>query len=114
MIELFLNDGRKEILNKHKINSDYLIINEKGKKITTRGIELLLNKMVKEACINKHVTPHMIRHSFATHLLNEGCDLLSVQELLGHESLETTQIYTHITNERLKNVYMKCHPRNKE
>ena len=114
MIELFLNDGRKEILNKHKMNSDYLIINEKGKKITTRGIELLLNKMVKEACINKHVTPHMIRHSFATHLLNEGCDLLSVQELLGHESLETTQIYTHVTNERLKNVYMKCHPRNKE
>lgn len=111
MIKLFLDDGRKKILAKHGVTSDYLIINEHGKKITTRGVELLIDKMVKEASLKKHVSPHMLRHSFATHLLNNGCDILTVQELLGHESLESTAIYTHVSNERLKAVYLKCHPR---
>lgn len=111
MMNLFLDDGRKKILAKHGVTSDYLIINEHGKKITTRGVELLIDKMVKEASLKKHVSPHMLRHSFATHLLNNGCDILTVQELLGHESLESTAIYTHVSNERLKAVYLKCHPR---
>ena len=86
----------------------------KEKKITTRGVEKIIQDTVKKASIKKHVSPHMLRHSFATHLLNEGCDILTVKELLGHESLESTQVYTHVSNERLREVYLKCHPRNKE
>lgn len=111
MINLFIKNGRQDILQKHHITCDYLIINEHGKKITTRGVEMLLDEVVKKASIKKHISPHMIRHSFATHLLNQGCDILTVQQLLGHESLESTAIYTHVSNERLREVYLKCHPR---
>ena len=111
---MFLNDGRKKILDKFHLTCEYLIINVKGKKITTRGVEKIIQDTVKKASIKKHVSPHMLRHSFATHLLNEGCDILTVKELLGHESLESTQVYTHVSNERLREVYLKCHPRNKE
>ena len=68
--------------------------------------------IIKETSIKSNITPHVLRHTFATHLLNEGCDILSVQELLGHESLRATQIYTHITNEGLRNIYNISHPRN--
>ena len=112
-INMFINDGRKILLEKHHTMCDYLIINEHGKQITTRGVELLLDNIVKKAALKKHVSPHMLRHSFATHLLNEGCDIRTVQELLGHESLESTEIYTHVSNEHLREVYLKCHPRNK-
>jgi len=111
-IDLFLEDGRKKILEKHHTSCDYLIINEHGKKITTRGVEKIIDNIVKKASLKKHISPHMLRHSFATHLLNEGCDIRTVQELLGHESLESTQIYTHVSNERLRSVYLKCHPLN--
>lgn len=107
----FLKDGRKKLLVKHNTTSDYLIINEHGKKITTRGVELIINKIVKKASLKKHLSPHMLRHTFATHLLNEGCDILTIEELLGHASLESTQIYTHVSNERLRKVYLNCHPR---
>ena len=114
-INLFLNDGRSKLLNKHHITCDYLIINEKGRQITTRGVEKIIDNIIKKACLKIKVTPHMLRHSFATHLLNEGCDILTVKELLGHESLESTQIYTHVSNEHLRKVYLNCHPRsNKE
>lgn len=113
-INLFLEDGRRKILDKHHVTCDYLIINERGKQITTRGVEKLIDNVVKKAALKKHVSPHMLRHSFATHLLNEGCDIRTVQELLGHESLESTQIYTHVSNERLRFVYLKCHPLNKD
>lgn len=110
-LNLFIENGRKNLLEKHCKLCDYLIINEKGNKITTRGIEKIIDNIIKKAGVKKHVSPHMLRHSFATHLLNEGCDILTVKELLGHESLETTQVYTHVSNERLRSVYLKCHPR---
>ena len=114
IMEMFINDGRKKILDKHNKTCDYLIVNEHGNKITTRGIEKIIDNIVKKAALKKHVSPHMLRHTFATHLLNEGCDILTVQELLGHESLETTQVYTHVSNERLREVYLKCHPLNRK
>ena len=110
----FIDDGRRKLLDKHNKTSDYLIINEKGNQITTRGVEKLIDNIVKKAALKKHVSPHMLRHSFATHLLNNGCDIRTVQELLGHESIETTQIYTHVSNEHLREVYLKCHPLNKK
>ena len=107
-LNIYIDDGRCKLnIN----NNNYLFLNYKGGVITTRGVELILDKMIKKTSLNKHLTPHMLRHSFATHLLNEGCDLLSVQELLGHANLSATNIYTHITNDRLKDVYLKTHPR---
>ncbi len=90
---------------------DYLFLNNRGEKLTTRGVRYILDEIIKKASFKTKISPHTLRHTFATHLLNEGCDILSVQELLGHESLKATQIYTHVTNEHLKNVYFKTHPR---
>lgn len=112
---VYYGDYAKEILDMYLDSRDdkceYLFINNKKERLTARGIRYILDKIVKKACLNTKVSPHMLRHSFATHLLNEGCDLLSVQELLGHESLRATQVYTHVTNDRLKDVYLKSHPR---
>lgn len=107
-LELYLENGYYTL---NKKNSEYLFLNHNGEKITTRGIEYILDKIIKETSLKKNISPHMLRHSFATHLLNEGCELTSVQELLGHESLTATSIYTHVTNDRLKEVYYKTHPR---
>lgn len=98
-------------LNTRNDNCAYLFISNRGNPLSAREARYIIDKLVKKACLNTKVSPHMIRHSFATHLLNEGCDLLSVQELLGHESLRATQIYTHVTNDRLKDIYLKSHPR---
>ena len=114
---VFFNDITKKILRKYLNESrevrktDYLIINQHGKQITTRGIRLIMNKVINETSIIKHVHPHMLRHTFATHLLNNGCDLLTVQELLGHASISTTGIYTHVTTDHIKDVYYHTHPR---
>ncbi len=110
-LKLYLNNSR-DILNIN--NSEYLILNARGNKITSRGITSIIDKIIKLTCIKNKVSPHTFRHTFATHLLNEGCDILTVQELLGHESLKATQIYTHVTNERLKEVYFKAHNRNRK
>ena len=110
ILKMYLNDGH------YKLNgsSEYLFLNNNGQKLTDRGVRYLLDKIISKTTIEKKISPHMIRHSFATHLLNEGCDILTVQELLGHESLTATSIYTHITNDRLKDVYFKTHPRAKK
>lgn len=108
ILDLYLSDGYKEL---NKNNSEYLFLNKNGNKLTTRGIRYILDEIIKNTNVKKKISPHMLRHSFATHLLNEGCDILSVQELLGHESLTATAIYTHVTTDRLKDVYFKTHPR---
>lgn len=110
ILELYLKDGYKKI---NKNNMDYLFINSKKTKLTERGVRDILNRIIKQTTITKNISPHMLRHSFATHLLNEGCDILSVQKLLGHESIAATQIYTHVTTEHLKEVYYNAFPRAK-
>lgn len=90
-----------------------VFLNKNGGRITQRSVERMLKKWIKRAGIIKKVTPHTLRHSFATHLLDNGADLRSVQELLGHTSLSTTQVYTHITKEKMKSVYNDSHPRAK-
>jgi tyrosine recombinase XerC len=97
-----------------KTKSDkFLFAGRRGTKLTARSIERMIKKYAKKVGISKKVTPHTLRHSFATHLLGGGADLKVVQELLGHSSLSTTQIYTHITKEKLKSVYDNSHPRSK-
>jgi tyrosine recombinase XerC len=94
-----------------KSKSDVVFLNPSGKRLTARSVRNIINKHIKKTAIQQKVHPHMLRHSFATHLLNRGADLRSVQELLGHVNLSTTQIYTHLTTEKLKNIYDKAHPR---
>jgi tyrosine recombinase XerC len=91
----------------------FLFLNKYGKKLTERSVERLVKKYSLLSGINKNVTPHTIRHTFATHLLDRGADLRTVQELLGHERITTTQIYTHLTVGKLKELYEKFHPRGK-
>ena len=111
ILKLYLSDGRKAL---NKENSDYLFLNQNGGHLTERGVRYILNQLIQKTSIHKKISPHMIRHSFATHLLNEGCDLLTVQKLLGHESIKATQIYTHVTTDRLKEVYYHSFPRAKK
>lgn len=96
-----------------KYASDYLFINQKGGKLSRESIEYLINKIIEKSSIKHKVSPHTLRHTFATHLLDNGADLKSVQEMLGHENLNTTEIYTHVSNERLRSVYLACHPNKK-
>lgn len=97
------------ILNKN--NSDYLILSKTGKKINDREIRKVVDDAASISGIKIKISPHVLRHTFATHMLTSGADLRSVQELLGHENLSTTQVYTHLTNEKIRNVYLNAHPR---
>lgn len=108
ILEIYLKDGYLKI---NKNNLEYLFINNKGTKLTERGVRDILNRIIKKTTLHKNISPHMLRHTFATHLLNEGCDILSVQKLLGHESIDATQIYTHVTTDHLKEVYFHSFPR---
>jgi tyrosine recombinase XerC len=101
----------RDYLEKRKKDSDSIFLNKSGRRITTRGVRNIVDKYIRLAGIRHGVSPHTLRHSFATHLLNRGADLRSVQELLGHANLSTTQIYTHLTTDKLKSVYDKAHPR---
>lgn len=104
--------SRRELMQKHQGPShSYLFVNYLGQPLTDRSVRRVLDKYIKELSLAKHVSPHTIRHTFATHLLEHGADLRAVQELLGHANLSTTQIYTHLTTERIASVYEKNHPR---
>lgn len=94
--------------------SDYLFLNNVGAKISRQGFMKNLRQILLKLGINKKVTPHMLRHSFATHMLNNGADLRSIQLLLGHSDISTTKIYTHISNQKIESDYQKYHPRSKE
>ena len=95
-------------------NTNKLILNYRGEPLSTRGLRKIIDKLFKDAGEYIKVSPHMLRHSFATALLNGGADLRVVQELLGHEHLKTTQIYTHVSNEKIKREYEAHHPRAKK
>lgn len=104
-------DAIKLYLESRELKSEYLILNNKGEQISVRGIELIIKNVIDKACIKTKVSPHTFRHTFATHMLNNGCPLKSVQELLGHASLSSTEIYTHITDDYIKSEYLKNMPR---
>lgn len=110
-LKRYLNDGYIRLNLKRE---EYLFLNKNGGVLTERGVRYILDQIIKKTSLNKNISPHMLRHSFATHLLNEGCDLLTVQKLLGHESIKATQIYTHVTTDRLKEVYYNSFPRAKK
>lgn len=101
----------KEYMDRRPHQSQVLFLNKNGGRLSTQSVRDIIRKHMLKAAIRQHVTPHMFRHSFATHLLNRGADLRSVQELLGHVNLSTTQIYTHLTTDKLKKVYQSAHPR---
>lgn len=108
-LHIYINSGRKVFMK----NTDhpYVFVNQRGGPLTVKGIRYILNQLIEKAGLNKRIHPHMIRHSFATHLLNNGADLRTVQELLGHSSVSATQVYTHVTKDHLKKTYMAHHPR---
>ena len=112
-LEIYLNNYRSSLIKKGK-TCDYLFLNNRGLGITRQGFFKLIKLRAKDANINKDISPHTLRHSFATHLLANGADLRVIQELLGHSDISTTQIYTHLTNEQLKNEYNEAHPRAKK
>lgn len=89
----------------------YIFVNQRGKQLTSRGVQYIMEKQAVLCNMSIHIHPHMFRHTFATHLLDNGADLRVVQELLGHSSLSTTQIYVHVSQERLKQAYISAHPR---
>ncbi|CRG03298.1 integrase [Streptococcus pneumoniae] len=104
----------KEFKPLKHVDHDYLIVNMQGQPITERGVRYVLNDVVKRTSGVTNIHPHKLRHTFATHLLNQGADLRTVQSLLGHVNLSTTGKYTHVSNQQLRKVYLNAHPRAKK
>lgn len=110
-VERYLREARPLLAKATPHDSRALFLNKNGTRLSDRSVRRLLDKYIKQSGLPQSVSPHTLRHSFATHLLDNGADLRSVQELLGHENVSTTQLYTHVTRARLKAVYKKAHPR---
>ena len=108
LLELYLASSRNKLVH---VDHNYLLVNKNGTNLTDRGVRKIMNKVLKSGHIDNHISPHTLRHTFATHMLDSGADIKIVQELLGHVSLSTTQIYTHVSNEKLRDVYYRTHPR---
>jgi integrase/recombinase XerC len=109
-LKTYINESRHRLMSKTHAHP-YLFVNFRGDPLTVRGIRHILNTMIEKAALTGKMHPHMLRHTFATHLLNNGADLRTVQELLGHANLSSTQVYTHVTKEHLRKTYLSHHPR---
>jgi len=107
VVKEYLDCGRQLLHPK----DSYLLVNYRGEKLTRDGVRKIIQKLAKSAGIQKNISPHTLRHCFATHLLERGADLRSLQEMLGHADISTTQIYTHVNSKRLKEIHQKFHPR---
>jgi integrase/recombinase XerC len=105
---------RKKLMDRYQEGHELVIVNNRGKGISTRGVELIVKAMGQQLKPQKDIYPHMLRHSFATHLMDNGMDIRSVQELLGHQSLSATQVYTHVSIASLRRVYNQAHPSNRK
>lgn len=110
-LERYFTAARTPLMAANDQHHDFVFVNHRGQQITAAGVTYLLNQIIKRSSLTTDIYPHMLRHTFATHLLNRGADLRSVQELLGHSSLSTTQIYTHVTREHLQRDYRQFFPR---
>jgi tyrosine recombinase XerC len=107
-LRLYLREGRPRLMG--KTSTSALFLNRNGGRLSARSVQLMLNRYARMVGITRPVTPHILRHTFATHLLDGGADLRTVQELLGHSQLSTTQIYTHVSQEQSRQVYLRTHP----
>ena len=108
-LEDYLTQGRPKLLKHYRTR--YLFINRSGAGLSRQSLWKIVKKYVRLACVDQSVSPHTLRHSFATHLLEGGADLRAVQQMLGHADITTTQIYTHVVQQRLQTVYQTYHPR---
>jgi len=110
-VKRYLSDGRQYLTDKFHKDHPFVFVNRLGDGITPTGIEYVLNQVIQKSSLDSQIHPHMLRHTFATHLLNHGADMRTVQELLGHANLSTTQIYAHVTKDSLQKNYRQFHPR---
>ena len=113
-IKEYISKLRDKLVVRAEIPSEYLFLNKNGVQLTTRGLELILSEMEKKLGLNYGLHPHVFRHSFATHLLEAGMDIRLIQELLGHDSINATQVYTHLAEKSMQEIYKKSHPRAKK
>ena len=114
VVKAYIDNERRELLKKSKALTPALFLNAQGERLTTRGLEYILDSIQEKTGLFVGLHPHMLRHSFATHLLENGADLRVIQELLGHESINATQVYTHVTEEAMKETYQNVFPRAKK